>query len=173
MLQSAYRENSSIDIVLAVSLGIMILSTYAIFDILAAISLDVRINLLVGALLLSLAFLFLRYRSWWQQLLVALVTITILIGMTQTDWNSRKPFLRDLNRVELGMDIQEVTTIMEDYISDTSPPLGPISGSFSPSEFSMIDTLIYRHTNQGWGNSDWGVITFTEGKVNQVKFYPD
>jgi hypothetical protein len=31
----------------------------------------------------------------------------------------------------------------------------------------------YRHTTEGWGDSDWGLVTFQAGRVSQVEFLPD
>lgn len=173
MTQTVYGNDNPLDFVLAVSLGIVVLSTYAIFDILAAVSLDFRINLIVGTILLFLAFLLLRYRSWPQRLTLATITLILLVALTQTDWNSRKPFLRDLNRVKAGMGIEEVKSIMDGYMpgarwSDDSSPY------YSTTEEDIFNsTLVYRHTDQGWGDSDWGVIFFKDEKVDRVQFFPD
>jgi len=37
----------------------------------------------------------------------------------------------------------------------------------------VTGTSTYRHTNEGWGNSDWGVVTFEDGRVVQTEFMPD
>jgi hypothetical protein len=34
-------------------------------------------------------------------------------------------------------------------------------------------TIVYRHTNEGWGDSDWGMVEFAGGKVVKVEFSPD
>jgi hypothetical protein len=37
----------------------------------------------------------------------------------------------------------------------------------------VAGTVTYRHTDAGWGDSDWGVIVFEGGRVVQTKFLPD
>jgi hypothetical protein len=33
--------------------------------------------------------------------------------------------------------------------------------------------MVYRHTSEGWGDSDWGEIHFEEGRVVEIRFLPD
>ena len=33
--------------------------------------------------------------------------------------------------------------------------------------------VTFRHTDKGWGDSDWGVVTFREGHVTETEFLPD
>jgi hypothetical protein len=35
------------------------------------------------------------------------------------------------------------------------------------------DRLVYRHTDEGWGDSDWGEIYLENGRVVEIQFLPD
>jgi hypothetical protein len=105
-----------------------------------------------------------------------LLVLSLLI-LYLVPWNSRKPFLRDLDRVTVGMTVSEVETIMGGYMKGTGWPANPFtkSGSStgqlteigsgitmttsnSPSGELMIqDSITYRHSDDGAFNSDWGV----------------
>lgn len=113
----------------------------------------------------------------------------------ELEWNSRKGFLRDLNKVQIGMSESEVREIMAGYMEGTGwpessfgeqgPDGGPkplyIAGSDSSyattnsesGEMMIAGALVFRHSDEGSFNSDWGIVSFTEGKVTGVKFSPD
>jgi hypothetical protein len=112
-------------------------------------------------------------------------------------WNSRKPFLRDFEKVCVGMTVSEVEAIMGDYIKGTGWPAIPeelrkngvtsssgtlteagsgitMTTSISPSgELEIQDSITYRHSNEGAFNSDWAVVKFEDGKVVSKVFMPD
>jgi hypothetical protein len=96
--------------------------------------------------------------------LVALALFVTAISFAQAiDWNSRKPFLRALDRVQAGMQITEVDRVMAAYMR-------------SPSTSGVLNAsgqVIYRHTDEGWGNADWGVVTYEHDRVVKVEFLPD
>jgi len=123
--------------------------------------------------------------SFYVALLLALVILYLV------PWNSRKPFLRDLEKVKTGMTVAEVEAIMGGYMKGTGWPAMPDSGSStgqltevgsgitmstsnSPSgELVIQDSITYRHSNDGAFNSDWGIVTFKDGKVVARTFMPD
>jgi hypothetical protein len=35
----------------------------------------------------------------------------------------------------------------------------------------MTGTMSCRHTNEGWGDSDWGLFAFHGGRVTGVEFF--
>jgi len=123
--------------------------------------------------------------------LVSLLGIVALLYLV--DWNTRKPFLRDLARIHVGMTEGEVRQIMGHYIEGTGWPASPFdnatnptgtltdlssgakySAAVSPSgELVIRDSLTFRHSNDGAFNSDWGIVSLSRGKVVKVEFSPD
>lgn len=119
--------------------------------------------------------------------------ITVVATLYFVDWTTRKPFLRDLDRIRVGMTEAEVRRIMGRYLEGTGWPANPFdpstnatstltdlgSGSqysttASPSgEMVVRDSLVFRHSNDGAFNSDWGIISFAGGRVVGVEFSPD
>ena len=99
-----------------------------------------------------------------QATLVSLVLfVAVVAGIWGADWNSRKPFLRDLDRVRPGMPLAEVDAIMARY------ERWPVDlGTTSPQQ-----TVSYRHTTAAWGNADIGLIRLDAGRVVAVTFLPD
>jgi hypothetical protein len=96
--------------------------------------------------------------------LVSLVLFVAVVGgIWAVDWNSRKPFLRDLDRVRPGMTVAEVDAIMARY-ERWPVDLGTTSAQ---------QTVSYRHTTAAWGNSDIGLIMLDAGRVVGVTFLPD
>jgi CheY-like chemotaxis protein len=84
------------------------------------------------------------------------------------DWNSRKPFLKDFYRIEEGMTSAQVDRIMASYIREND---GGLPGT---ERDDLVDgRLIFRHTDQGWGDSDLGVVTLKSGRVTETEFFPD
>lgn len=106
-------------------------------------------------------------------------------------WNSRKPFLRNFEKIRIGMTVSEVEMIMGNYIKGTgwqSPRRAKTSAatptelhsditmkpSDNPSgEMEIQDSIVYRHSHDGAYNSDWGVVEFRDGKVVGKTFMPD
>lgn len=90
-------------------------------------------------------------------------------------WNSRKAFLHDLHQIRPGMTQDEVAAIMASYLDDTTWPQCPpgLSPQTTTPRPAGPTTAIYRHSNSGRFNSDWGVVHFTEGRVTRVEFLPD
>jgi hypothetical protein len=96
--------------------------------------------------------------------LIALALFVAAICCTQAiDWDSRKPFLRALGRVQAGMHVAEVDGIMASYMRWPAAP-----GRLSPA-----GQATYRHTDQGWGDADLGVVTFDGDRVVKIEFLPD
>ena len=121
-----------------------------------------------------------------------LVLWAIICALYFVMWSSRKPFLHDLYRVRPGMTEGEVQKIMARYMEGTGWPMLPggktnedgalnIVGSSSQysshasdkGELAIRDALVFRHSNEGAFNSDWGIVTLSNGKVVKVEFSPD
>ncbi len=107
-------------------------------------------------------------------------------------WSSRKPFLQDLERVQPGMARAEVEQIMAGYMRGTGWPEVPFADGAGPRTLTSVstgatyqtktdpngqlaikDSIVFRHSNDGRLNSDWGVVTFRNGKVIAKQFMPD
>jgi NADH:ubiquinone oxidoreductase subunit 3 (subunit A) len=112
------------------------------------------------------------------KLLILGLLVAVLFSIRSVDWNSRKPFLKDLYHVKEGMTVEQVEQIMGRYMGGTcwpAHPLGLPSGkaAIETEELAQPDRLVYRHTDEGWGDSDWGEITFEKGRVVRTQFLPD
>jgi hypothetical protein len=128
--------------------------------------------------------------------LARLVSFAAILGVIAAlyfvNWTTRKPFLRDLHRVRPGMAEAEVRQIMGRYMEGTGWPANPfesetnkgsllIAGSprryattISPSgQMAIRDALVFRHSNDGAFNSDFGIVSFSNGTVVRVEFSPD
>ena len=134
---------------------------YLVLDKGAAITLyPVAVALFCGlALLALLPLLYGRQRA--MQIVVPIALLGAMLALQFVNWDSRKPFIRALNRVEVGMTIEQVDALMTGYMR-------------SPAQGSGGETSIgYRHTDEGWGNSDIGLITIVDGRVATRQFLPD
>jgi hypothetical protein len=166
----------------------------ALFEVLAALPLPSILYVTFGAAVLvpMLVLLWLRFSK--KGLIVALIFSALLLALHTIPWNSRKIFLRDLDRIDLGMTVTEVDKIMGGYIkgvgskwqipdqtSGRSSLLHDVgSGRSFPTdvdddgEWKFVDSIVYRHSaNDGRFDSDWGVITFRDDRVVSVQFLPD
>ena len=125
----------------------------------------VRTAVVLGVSVLGAGLGLLLYQSRRSRArLVSLVLLVAVVGgIWAVDWNSRKPFLRDLDRVRPGMMVAEVDAIMARY-ERWPVDLGTTSAR---------QTVSYRHTTAAWGNADIGLITLDAGHVVTVTFLPD
>ena len=96
----------------------------------------------------------------WAMAIAALLVLQIV------PWTTRKPFLRQLHQVEVGMTRGEVLAIMAGYRQGTGWHL-------QGQELQLDAALVFRHSDDGRFNSDWGVVQFDEGRVSTVEFLPD
>lgn len=137
----------------------------------------------------------LRRQPGAAQFLRLVALIVIVAGMAAlyfVPWSSRKPFLRDLNSIRPGMSEAEVRRIMGRYLEGTGWPapyggtpdgrgtlniLGSgathATGTSPNGQMTIADSLVFRHSNDGAFNSDWGIVTLKDGKVTAVSFSPD
>lgn len=125
-------------------------------------------------------------RGAWKHFGVAVVLITTLHFVP---WTSRKPFLRDLHRVQAGMTESDVRRIMGRYLEGTGWPSMPEGGSgtltdlgsggthtttiSTNGDMALRDSLVFRHSTDGRFNSDWGIVELDGGRVKGVSFSPD
>ena len=145
------------------------------------------VPLLVLGLLRRQAFAAQRDRVWW-----LVVCLGLLAVLHFVPWSTRKPFLRDLGRIQPGMTEAEARQIMGRYLEGTGWP-GEVDGAAVPAgrlhdlgsgatlatkvspdgQLGFRNAVVYRHSTQAAFNSDWGIVTFKDGKVSGVSFSPD
>ncbi len=147
-------------------------SVFLILDLFGSVSVYLRFTaayaafwVLVGALLLQGSPL----RR--QALILGIFAIAVLV-VPFINWNSRKPFLRDLYRIEEGMTEAQVQQIMGGYIKEADLPSCLLSEATETAGLSLQKCVFYRHTDESWGNSDWGVVAFENSQVAQTEFLP-
>lgn len=97
-----------------------------------------------------------------------LATLVVLLAGMATlhlvDWTTRKPFLRDLARVRVGMTEAEVRPILSRYRRFANPP---------DTLAAQRETMIVRHSTAGAFDSDVGIVRFSQGRVASVEFSAD
>ena len=76
------------------------------------------------------------------------------------DWNSRRPFARDLLKIESGMSANEVDQIMKRYRRGSESSSGR-------------ESLSYMHAVKGPFYSDMGIVTLKDDKVEAVELQFD
>ncbi len=101
---------------------------------------------------------------------ICLVTTVLYL----VPWSSRNGFLKRLYSIKPGMTVNEARQIMAGYIDGTGWPANPLVKSREPSgEFTIPGTLVFRHSNDGAYNSDWGIVHIRKGRVIKVEFRLD
>jgi hypothetical protein len=149
------------------------LSVFLILDILGSASLYFRFVAIYTAFWVLVGALLLYGRPMREILLILGLFVMVPFSIRFIDWNSRKPFLRDFYRIREGMTPAQVEQIMGDYMKGGGAPLGSPKTESNERGEIVTGTLTYRHTDEGWGDSDWGVVTFENGRVVQTEFLPD
>jgi hypothetical protein len=100
--------------------------------------------------------------------------------------DSRDDFLAVLSKVTAGMSKPEVDKLFQHYMKGTNWPVGGSPATLlgtrrvtfevdtsKKDQLTLKDCDVYRHSDDGKYDSDWGIICFKEGKVNWVDFAPD
>jgi len=122
---------------------------------------------LVGALLL-------HGKPIREKALILVLFLVVVFSVRFIDWNSRKPFLRDFYRIKEGMMESQVNQIMSGYMKGyyggPPPSLREYEPEFDEQGKIVTGWVTYRHTDEGWGDSDWGTVTFEDGYVVQKRF---
>jgi hypothetical protein len=139
------------------------LAVFILFDRMAAISVYRPVTLAYALIWLFPAALLLRRQARSFQLLVLGLFLAAVAAIYFINWDSRKPFLKDLYRIEPGMTVAQVDRIMSGYLRDPT----------ASGQLSADGNITYRHTTEGWGDSDWGLVTFQDSRVSHVEFLPD
>ncbi|TAH48649.1 MAG: hypothetical protein EYC68_20290 [Chloroflexota bacterium] len=87
--------------------------------------------------------------------------LLLILVVRNVEWNSRKPFLRALDAVQVGMTTEQVDAAMRGFVRVLQTGI------------SDYGTVNFRHTDEGWGNADVGVVTFRNARVVRVEFLGD
>ncbi|MBN8551036.1 MAG: hypothetical protein J0M12_17115 [Deltaproteobacteria bacterium] len=101
--------------------------------------------------------------------------------------DSRDDFLTVLGKVSPGMPKVEVDRLFKKYMKGTNWPyasgpsaelIGTRRGTFEvdtskKDQLTLKNCDVYRHSNDGKYDSDWGIVCFKDGKVDWVDFAPD
>jgi hypothetical protein len=144
------------------------LSAFLIMDLAGSVSLYLGFTLAYAVCSILAGVLILHSRPMREKLLAVILFAAVLLSIRSIHWNSRKPFLKDLARVRVGTPVAQVEGLMEDYM--------PGTGTFTEVDAQgrvVAGTITYRHTAEGWGNSDAAVLTISGGRVVEVDFLPD
>jgi hypothetical protein len=119
-----------------------------------------------GIAFAAAGFLLLRYLQPALQMSVLAAGLIFILSVRFVDWNSRKPFLRDLYKVRLGMSVPDVQSIMGGYLT---------TASTEEPEFNKLEDelIVYRPSNEAAYNADLGEITVRSGRVVAVRYLGD
>jgi hypothetical protein len=129
-------------------------------DLLAAASLYLRFLAVYTAFWALIGGLLLRGTPMRLRLMLLVVFVAQVMAIRFVNWNSRKPFVRDFDRVTDGMTKAQVDGIMGRYIREADlPPIPLGEGGES------MEAVVYRHTDTGLGAADRGIVAFEGGRA--------
>lgn len=152
----------------AILILLAVLTLYILLDLAAAVSLYLVIRGGFSLTVLGLGWRILDSQPVRQRLALGGLLVTVVFALRFVDWDNRKPFLRDFNQVQLGMTAAEVDELMAGYHKFTSPfATTSIRGD------AQTGTVFYQNASEGWGDFDFGLITFAGGRVIGRTFYPN
>jgi hypothetical protein len=151
------------------------LSVFLVLDLVFQVSLYWQFVVMYAAFWLLVGALLATGRPLRDKLLILGVFVLVLGSVRFVDWNSRKAFLRDFHGLREGMTVEEVDQIMSGYMKayGGGPPQSQNEYEFDEQGEVVAGWVTYRHTNEGWGDSDWGVVTVENGQVVRLQFLPD
>jgi hypothetical protein len=130
----------------------------AVYTVYAALAIALLYFLLAGTNARLYA-----WRSWHAQLRVPIAVLLICLVVLQTfTWNSRKAFLREFAKVEIGMSIAEVKEILSMYEASEGRPS------------ATVLQLGYHHDRvSARFDADGALVQFENGRVVLKQFLPD
>jgi hypothetical protein len=135
-------------------------------DLFAAVSLYLRFVAVYTAFWVLIGGLLLRGTPVRHRLMLLVVFVAQVAAIHLVNWNSRKPFLKDFDRIDEGMTEAQVDWIMGRYIKETDlPPIPLGEGGES------VEAVVYRHTDESWGEADWCIVAFEGGRVGQKELF--
>jgi hypothetical protein len=144
------------------------LSVFLILDLAGSISLHPGFVAIYAVCWVVVGLLLLYSRPMREKVAILTLFLVVLCSVRFVDWNTRKPFLRALDRVTAGITEAQADEIMDGYMKGIRPMA-------QVDEQGGVDwvTVSYRHTTEAWGNVDVAVLVFQNGRVVRVEFLPD
>jgi hypothetical protein len=141
-----------------------------------------QIGLAFAASAPALAVVWVCRRRWMTNTYVA--TCAVLLVLVFVPWHPRKRFVWDLHSVEPGMTVDEVEGVMGRYMKGAGKKWavpGVSEASVVAPAYPAGDerahatgTMTYRwNDSDGAYDSDWGQVTFADGRVVNVQFLAD
>jgi hypothetical protein len=151
------------------------LSVFLVLDVNLAVSVYWEFVVIYVGFWVLVSTLLLVGRPARDKLLVLGLFALLLFSVQFVNWNSRKPFLRSFRRIDVGMSAPQVEELMTGYMRKYgNGPMGSRPQTQFDDDGAISDgSVAYRHTREGWGDSDWGVVTFKDGRVIETEFLPD
>jgi hypothetical protein len=102
------------------------------------------------------------------------VVCLVLAALHLLPWSSRNGFLKRLYSIKPGMTVEQARAVMAGYMEGTGWPPNPFAESGEPGgELTIAGALVFRHSNDGAYNSDWGIVHCPAGRVTRVEFSAD
>lgn len=142
---------------IALALTIAVVGASALFEIAAAFCFEAKIYIAIW-LITSVVIVGLQ-GSWRYKGSLCVALLVCLATLYLFPWNSRKPFLGSLRKIEKGMSPTEVQNIM---------------GGFTTIEgFGGPPLAAYQHSDEARFNSDVGRVHYERDHVSKVEFSPD
>jgi hypothetical protein len=131
-------------------------------DLLVAVSLYPRFLAVYCAFWVLIGGLLLHGTPVRLRLMLLIVFVGQVAAIHLVNWNTRKPFLREFDRLAVGMHEAQVDAIMGRYIKEADlPPIPLAQGGES------MAAVAYRHTDAGPGAEEWGVVALDGDRVAQ------
>ena len=153
------------------------LSIFLLLDLIFGVSAYVQFVVIYAGFWVLVGILLLIGRPLREKFLILGLFLVLVVSIRFVDWNSRKPFLKDFYRIEAGMTEREVDQVMAGYMKSYGggppPSMRKTEPEYDEQGRLVTGWITYRHTTEGWGNSDWGEITFEDGQVVTKRFLPD
>jgi len=144
------------------------LSVFLNLDLAGSISLYPGLVAIYAPCWVLAGLLLLNSRPMREKVVILTLFLVALCSVRFVDWNTRKPFLRALDRVTAGITEAQADEIMDGYMKGISP-------------MAQVDdqggmdwgTVSYRHTPEAWGSGEVGGLVFQNGRVVRMDFFPD
>lgn len=173
---------------------IVLLSAWYV-EVVAVAILPFAIYLVPVSICMSLSLCLLGVPNWRRSAVICSFLLLVLAIIHFVPWASRKQFVYDLEKIEIGMELDTVFRIMSEYKTGSGYPPNPFTSKsdgeiiydldlgkhYSDSseivsdneKISGIKTIIFRHSDAARFNGDFGLVDIKNGKVVNVDFSYD